>query len=51
LLEEAKKEATEKEEVHVAKPKLKKLVTEELKEEKEADIETATPEAPPEDKE
>jgi small subunit ribosomal protein S4 len=54
LEEEAKKEATEKEEVHVAKPKLKKLVTEELKEEKEekeADIETATPEAPPEDKE
>jgi small subunit ribosomal protein S4 len=54
LEEAAKKEATEKEEVHVAKPKLKKLVTEELKEEKEekeADIETATPEAPPENKE
>jgi len=54
LEEEAKKEATEKEEVHVAKPKLKKLVSEELKEEKEekeADIGTVAPEAPPEDKE
>lgn len=51
--EQAKTEATEKEEVHVAKPKLKKLVTTELKEEKEekeADIETVTPpEEPPEE--
>lgn len=51
--EPASPEPAEKEEVHVAKPKLKKLVKSELKEEKEekeADIETAT-EAPPEDKE
>jgi len=44
LEEAAKKEMPKKDEIHVAKPKLKKLVTAELKEEKEdkeADIETA----------
>ncbi len=35
--EEAKVEAKEKEEIHVAKPKLKKMVTDELKEEKEGE--------------
>jgi len=52
--EAAKKESEEKEEVHVAKPKLKKLVKTELKEEKEekeADIGTVVPDAPPEEKE
>ncbi len=51
--EEAKAAAEAKEEVHVAKPKLKKLVVTELKEEKEekeADIGTATQE-PSEEKE
>lgn len=50
--EAAVKELTEKEEIHVAKPKLKKLVTAELKEEKEdkeADIETAVPPEPESD--
>jgi small subunit ribosomal protein S4 len=47
--EAAKKELPEKGEIHVAKPKLKKLVSAELKEEKEdkeADIETANPPEP-----
>ena len=48
--EEAKREAVEKEEIHVAKAKLKKIIVTELKEEKEEDIEKATPAAPPEDK-
>jgi len=49
LEEAAKKELPKKDEIHVAKPKLKKLVTAELKEEKEdkeADIETANPPEP-----
>jgi len=49
LEEAAKKERPKKDEIHVAKPKLKKLVTAELKEEKEdkeADIETANPPEP-----
>lgn len=50
--EEAKREAAEKQEIHVAKPKLSKIITTELKEEKEEDIEAATPAAPsPEEKE
>jgi len=48
--EQAKREAAEKEEIHVAKAKLKKIIVTELKEEKEEDIEKATPAAPPEDK-
>ncbi|MBU0684768.1 MAG: 30S ribosomal protein S4 [Thermoplasmatota archaeon] len=50
--EAAKKELPKKDEIHVAKPKLKKLVTAELKEEKEdkeADIETANPPEPEEE--
>lgn len=49
--EQAKREAAAKEEVHVAKAKLKKIIVTELKEEKEEDIEKATPAAPPEEKE
>jgi len=47
--EAAKKEETPKEEIKVAKPKLKKIITTELKEEKEEDIEAATPQEPPAD--
>ncbi len=52
--EPASGQTVEKEEVHVAKPKLKKLVKTELKEEKEeeeADIETTSSGASPEGKE
>ena len=49
--EAVKAEVAEKQqEIHVAKPKLKKIIVTELKEEKEEDIEKATPAAPPEDK-
>jgi small subunit ribosomal protein S4 len=50
--EAAKKEREEKDEIKVAKPKLKKIITTELKEEKEEDIEAATPPEPiePEEK-
>src|SRR4030066_248879 len=47
-VEQAKHEAAQKEEIHVAKAKLKKIIVTELKEEKEEDIEKATPAAPPE---
>lgn len=47
--EVAKKVAEEREEIKVAKPKLKKIITSELKEEKEEDIEKAVP--PPEKEE
>jgi small subunit ribosomal protein S4 len=50
--ERTKLEAQAKEEIHVAKPKLKKIIVTELKEEKEEDIEKATPAEPaPEEKE
>jgi len=49
LEEQVKKEQVEKEEIKVAKPKLKKIITTELKEEKEEDIEAATPPEPPAD--
>lgn len=49
--EAAKKEREEKEEIKVAKPKLKKIITTELKEEKEEDIEAATPPEPTEPEE
>lgn len=50
--ERAQLEAKAKEEIHVAKPKLKKIIVSELKEEKEEDIEKATPAEPaPEEKE
>ncbi len=45
-VEEAKREAAEKEDIHVAKPKLKKIITTELKEEKVEDIEKASEPAP-----
>lgn len=45
--EQVKKTAEEEEEIKVAKPKLKKIITTELKEEKEEDIEkTSPPEEP-----
>ena len=47
LEEQTKKEEPQKEEIKVAKPKLKKIITTELKEEKEEDIEAATPQEPP----
>ncbi len=49
--EAVKKEREEKEEIKVAKPKLKKIITTELKEEKEEDIEAATPPEPTEPEE
>src|SRR5512136_780575 len=49
LEEQVKKEQGQKDEIKVAKPKLKKIITTELKEEKEEDIEAATPEEPPAD--
>ncbi len=50
--ERAQLEAQAKEEIHVAKPKLKKIIVTELKAEKEEDIEKATPAEPvPEEKE
>jgi len=49
LEEQVKKEQVQKEEIKVAKPKLKKIITTELKEEKEEDIEAATPPEPPAD--
>jgi small subunit ribosomal protein S4 len=50
--ERTKLEAAAKEEIHVAKPKLKKIIVTELKEEKEEDIEKATPAEPaPDEKE
>lgn len=44
--EAARREAAEKLEIHVAKSKLKKIITTELKEEKEEDIEAVAPPAP-----
>ena len=49
--EAVKKEREEKEEIKVAKPNLKKIITTELKEEKEEDIEAATPPEPTEPEE
>jgi small subunit ribosomal protein S4 len=49
--EAAKKEHEELESIKVAKPKLKKLIVTELKEEKEEDIDKATPPEPPAEEE